>query len=140
MQKGNGLTPFPFLFAYAPGQNHTAGNHPPGISRRLGVEIIGVLMDHDGTAKDISHAKAARQHRLTGLTVTGEQRRQIAGVIRMLHALGIEMAVGFREIRADAVRALVDMKAEEAAVLGQSPNMGDDPNAFGFLIETDFAP
>ena len=123
-----------FLFDLA------AGDPSPGISRGLGVKIIGVLVDHDGTAEDIGNAKPACQHRLISFAAIGEQRRQIAGVIRMFHALGIEMAVGFREIRAGAVRALVDMEAEKTGVFWQAVNMGHHPDTFGFLIETDFAP
>ena len=123
-----------FLFDLA------AGDPSPGVPRRLGIKIIGVLVDHDGTAEDIRHAEAACQHRLISFAAIGEQRRQIAGVIRMFHALWIEMAVGFREIRASAVRALVDMEAEKTGVFWQAVNMGHHPDTFGFLIETDFAP
>lgn len=104
------------------------------------MKIIGVLMNHNGAVEDISHPKPACQHRLIGLAVTGEQRWQISGVIRMLHAGGIVMAIGFRKIHAGTVRTFVNMKAEKSGVLGQPPDMGNDPNAFGFLIETDFAP
>lgn len=84
----------PVLF----GIDCAAGNHLPGITGRLGGEVIPVGMDDDGAADDIIHLKPFVVKCGPGVSLAAKQRRQITGMLGMESVFGVVVPAGMGEV------------------------------------------
>ena len=73
---------------------HAAGDLRTGVSGRLGVEVVGAAVNDYRTAQHFLHGEPVRKHRQKGLSVAGQQWRQISRMIGMLGVFRIIVTAG----------------------------------------------
>ena len=96
------------------GADGAVGDHGAGVSAGLGVEIVGVPVDHGGAAQDLSQAETAGHHGQIRPAAAGQQGRQVSGMAGMGAARRVIVAPG---------GAFVDMEGEKACVgIRKSPD------------------
>lgn len=116
---------FPRVSCY----NTAAGNPLSGISRRLGSKIVRHVMNNYCAPKHINRGKSLRIDSQPRISIAGQQRGQVSGMVRVRTIPWIKMApcrgkcLGLRS-RSPASFSLVDMQSKELASLhlaGQLP-------------------
>ena len=79
------------------------------------MEIIRLLVDHDGAPQNIADAKAVGPYLHLRPSVTGKQGRKVTCVIRVWTVLRVKVRECGGETVADAAFAFVDMEAIDIA-------------------------
>lgn len=123
--------------------DHSAGDLCAGMTGRLSCKIIRVIMNDDGSAHHFTDGKPVCQKQGEGGSPVFKQRRQVAGVIRMLTAawiiVGHSVGKGIIHI-AGTVRSLVNVKAKNPALarelgMGQTMELGPDEHSRICLVK-----
>ncbi len=121
--------------------NHTAADLLPGISPRLGTEIIRTAVNHHGPSNDLLRSKPSRLHCQKGPSSRFQQRRQIPAMPGMFLVLRIPVPSDLRKFFSAAAVPFMDVKAEKAvAVFGQSLYFRCHQGPSGHAVEGHAAP
>ena len=94
--------------------DHTAPQLSSGISRGLGMEIVGSFMNDHCPPHNLPGCKPAGLHNQRPPSMTGQKRRQISRMLRVEPVRRVKVSAGIPELRAVAATAIVDVEREKA--------------------------
>ena len=116
--------------------DHTAPQLSSGISRGLGMEIVGSFMNDHRPSHNLPGCKSAGLHNQRPPSMTGQKRRQISRMLRVEPIQRVKVSAGIPESRAAAVTALVDVKREKTRIrFRQAHDFGSHQSPPGNGIE-----
>lgn len=126
--------------AWSAETDDSAGYFCTGVPCELGSEVVGVAVNHHGSADDIRDGKPVCHHSHKGAAIVFKERGKIAGVVWMETVFRVEMRFCFGKTDPCAGTALVDMERKNiggagCVAVGEPMNIGDHQRVFFCRIE-----
>lgn len=89
--------------------DYAAANLIAGIAGWLSVEIVWILVDDNGTAQDLRDGEPFVIERKPGISLVGQKRRHVTGMLRVEHVGGVIVHSGVWKAFACAVAEFMNM-------------------------------